>query len=298
MSGSVRGVAEQSPRLLDRLFPPRKHGLRHIVLAASASLTTDALRWLVAEDVMLTVSGQPGEAIGMFAHSPQGDMTAAALSARKAQWQSLLNSKGSFAIAKANIRAKFEASAQTIDPQHFLKRVQVANTVDEILICEGDHALAYWRALRPAFTLRFSDDVPAVWTRFEARASVAVKSKRRTNRHASTPANAMLNYAYAATLNRIIRELLAHDLDPAFGFLHAQKHGRASLAYDGLEIIRPAIDRAIVEYVQSHIFAKSDFPVTDMTVRCGRDVARDLLKIARAQDVRGAVGMIVLSIGS
>jgi hypothetical protein len=43
----------------ERLFPPRKHGLRHIVLATSAGLTTDALRWLVAEDVMLTVSGQP-----------------------------------------------------------------------------------------------------------------------------------------------------------------------------------------------------------------------------------------------
>ena len=152
--------------------------------------------------------------------------------------------------------------------------------------------------LRPAFAIQFSDDAPPAWKRFESRASGRWHASKRTNRHASTPANAMLNYAYAATLNRIIRELIAHDLDPAFGFLHCQKNGRASLAYDALEIIRPAIERAIVEYVQSHIFAKSDFPVMDMTIRCGRDVARDLLKIARAQDARGAVELIARLIAS
>jgi hypothetical protein len=51
-----------------------------------------------------------------------------------------------------------------------------------------------------------------------------------------------------------------------------------------LEILRPAIDRAVIEYVQSHIFAKSDFPVIDAIVRCGRNVARDLLKISQTQE--------------
>jgi CRISPR-associated protein Cas1 len=291
-------LAIRLPDGSERHFSPRKHGLQHVVLAVSASLTTDALRWLAAEDVMVTVCGRGGEAVGLFGYRPEADMTAAALAARRGQWRALLDRGRSFEAARAIIKSKFENSADTVASQAFVGRLDACNAVTETLIVEGDHALAYWRALGPSFTLEFSDAVPAVWTRFEARASVTLKSKRRTNRHASTPANAILNYTYGATLNRIIRELLARDLDPAFGFLHAPKHGRASLAYYVLEILRPAIDRAVIGYAKANIFAKRDFPIIEQTVRCGRDVARDLLKVAREQDARGAVELIVKLIGT
>jgi len=84
----------------------------------------------------------------------------------------------------------------------------------------------------------------------------------------------MLNYGYAIVLAQIIRALIARGLDPAFGFLHDDKPGRASLAYDVLELLRADVDRVVFEFIAMRTFVRADFVEDHERVRLGPDVAR------------------------
>src|SRR5215210_8198907 len=52
------------------------------------------------------------------------------------------------------------------------------------------------------------------------------------NRHANHPVNAMLNYAYAVLESQVRIATVAQGLDPAIGYLHVCRPGRAALVYD------------------------------------------------------------------
>src|SRR6516165_1235678 len=53
--------------------------------------------------------------------------------------------------------------------------------------------------------------------------------------------------------------LLAQGLDPGIGMVHADIDGRASLALDAIEAIRPHVEYWLFTYLQSTAFANRDF---------------------------------------
>jgi hypothetical protein len=53
--------------------------------------------------------------------------------------------------------------------------------------------------------------------------------------------------------------LLGAGLDPGIGVFHADKEGRASLAYDGLEAIRPHLEAWLLSFLAETRFSKRDF---------------------------------------
>jgi CRISPR/Cas system-associated endonuclease Cas1 len=57
-------------------------------------------------------------------------------------------------------------------------------------------------------------------------------------RGARHPVNALLNSAFAVTAGRLVGHLAAAGLSPAIGFLHVDKRGRWSLAWDAIEPLR------------------------------------------------------------
>jgi CRISPR/Cas system-associated endonuclease Cas1 len=75
------------------------------------------------------------------------------------------------------------------------------------------------------------------------------------------------------------------------GFLHSPKPGRASLAYDVLELHRAAITHAVFAYVQRRIFLRADFELTvDGIVWLSAPVAREVAILAlRAVPMADAV---------
>jgi CRISPR associated protein Cas1 len=73
------------------------------------------------------------------------------------------------------------------------------------------------------------------------------------------------------------------------GFLHSPKPGRASLAYDVLELHRAAITHAVFAYVQRRIFLRFELTV-DGIVWLSAPVAREVAILAlRAVPMADAV---------
>lgn len=82
----------------------------------------------------------------------------------------------------------------------------------------------------------------------------------RTRRPPLDPVNAMLSFAYTLLGNEIAGALETVGLDPAVGYLHTVRPGRASLALDLLEELRaPLADRFVVTQINLGIFTGKDF---------------------------------------
>lgn len=82
----------------------------------------------------------------------------------------------------------------------------------------------------------------------------------RNRRPPLDPVNAMLSFAYTLLGNEIAGALETVGLDPAVGYLHAVRPGRASLALDLLEELRaPLADRFVVKQINLGVFTKKDF---------------------------------------
>jgi hypothetical protein len=88
-----------------------------------------------------------------------------------------------------------------------------------------------------------------------------------------------LNRSYAVVAGRLSVELFARGAQLAIGYLHADKPGRFSLAYDALELLRPIIDEKVFDYVGKARFRMGDFLVAPSGKYAGEvRVAPELLK--------------------
>ena len=64
---------------------------------------------------------------------------------------------------------------------------------------------------------------------------------------------------FAVTAGRLAAYLAASGFAPAIGFLHADKRGRWSLAWDAIEPLRPAIEARVFRLIERERFDLSDF---------------------------------------
>lgn len=72
--------------------------------------------------------------------------------------------------------------------------------------------------------------------------------------------NALLSFLYAMLGHDCRSALEAHGLDPQVGFLHADRPGRASLALDLMEELRPVLaDRLVLSLINRRQLAPEDF---------------------------------------
>lgn len=82
----------------------------------------------------------------------------------------------------------------------------------------------------------------------------------RSRRPPLDPVNAMLSFAYTLLGNEIAGALETVGLDPAVGYLHTVRPGRASLALDLLEELRaPLADRFVVTQINLGFLQKKTF---------------------------------------
>ena len=98
----------------------------------------------------------------------------------------------------------------------------------QLLSTEGRAAQKYWQAIGKLLL------VDPGWP------------GRRTQ-GATDPFNSALNYGYGILYSQVERALILAGLDPYAGFLHVDRPGKASLAYDLIEEFRQtAVDRTVV----------------------------------------------------
>ena len=106
-----------------------------------------------------------------------------------------------------------------------------------------------------------------------------------SNRHATHPVNAMLNYAYGVLESQVRIATVAAGLDAALGHLHACHPGRVALVYDLMEPLRPLVDRLLVAFIQKTTFTYGDFlHANDGACRLHPQLARYVVATCRLLD--------------
>jgi CRISPR-associated protein Cas1 len=95
----------------------------------------------------------------------------------------------------------------------------------------------------------FSDLLPDGWT-----------MPGRRKRPPTDPVNALLSLGYTLLSHRVLAACQAWGLDPALGFFHQYRPGRASLACDLMEPFRvPAVDRLVLQKLAVKRYRQEDF---------------------------------------
>jgi CRISP-associated protein Cas1 len=127
-------------------------------------------------------------------------------------------------------------------------------SVQDVMAIEAQAARVSWGE---GITVRWrGGPVPSQWGRpWLARARIDTRAKR----HATHPVNAALNAVFSVTAGRLAACLSAQGAHPAIGYLHADKPGRFSLAYDAIEPLRPAIEASVFGFIRSNRFGVDDF---------------------------------------
>ena len=120
-------------------------------------------------------------------------------------------------------------------------KVAGAHTSSELRGIEGDAGRLHFGAVRAAL-----QDEPLTFN-------------LRTRRPPRDPVNAVLGFCYALTTTETAGAAETVGLDPQIGFLHRARSGRASLALDLVEEMRPVIDRFVVGVVRRKQLRPDDF---------------------------------------
>lgn len=145
------------------------------------------------------------------------------------------------------------------------RRTLVATEVDVLRGIEGEAAAVYFGVfdllLRPA--------------------DPAMRFRGRSRRPPLDRVNALLSFLYAMLGHDCRSALEAHGLDPQVGFLHTDRPGRAGLALDLMEELRPVLaDRLALSLINRGQLRPDDFVVEEAgTVRL-TDAARKVVLVA------------------
>jgi CRISPR-associated endonuclease Cas1 len=199
-------------------------------------------------------------------------------------------------VATQLIRAKLDASLDTLcslpaspTRDRSIVRVQRSRheldvlpppTIEALRLVEGRAALAYftcWETIPLRWKGTGRKPIPPEWHHAGLRQSFVSG----TNRHATHPVNAMLNYAYGVLEGQVRIAAVAAGLDPTIGYLHACRSGRVALVYDLMEPLRPQVDRMVLDFVQGRTFDPRDFVLTERGVcRLHPQLARTVAGLA------------------
>lgn len=154
------------------------------------------------------------------------------------------------------------------------RRTLIADGVDALRGLEGEAAFVYF-------------GVFASLVRVEG---AAFGFGGRSRRPPLDRMNALLSFLYAMLGHDCRSALEAHGLDPQVGFLHADRPGRASLALDLMEELRPVMaDRLALSLVNRRQLAADDFVVEEAGGVRLTDEARKRVLVAWQERKRDAL---------
>jgi CRISPR-associated endonuclease Cas1 len=249
-----------------RKLPPRI-----VVLDGDGSISFDVIAWLSRKQIPLVMLSWQGEVVSTVG-STEGPFDPAL---RAAQYAALTNGVG-IKLATQLIRGKVQGCQETLlafwrSPARDaglqkLQRVLIElettpPSFEALRMIEARAALAYflcWQEIPLQWTGIGRKPIPQEWHRAGLRQGLLSGS----NRHATHPVNAMLNYAYAALESQLRIATAARGLNPTIGYLHASFPNRLALIYDLMEPLRPQVDRLVLEFVRTNTLRPADFALT------------------------------------
>jgi CRISPR-associated endonuclease Cas1 len=263
---------------------------RILLLDGSGTLSFDVLSWLAMQSIPLARVKWNGEIATVASGSGfVGD-------AEKIRWQ--LETRADpvkrLEFAAALIAQKLAASIDTLTT-HFSPEREVRIAISqagrsisilqkkqftdlrEIMGIEGSCANTYfnaWQTITYDWKGIGKHPIPGDWYEVRGRTG-RTKGRGPTNRNATHPINALLNYAYAVRSAQLQLELIAQGYDPSVGLLHETQAGRSSYVLDMIEPLRPVVDAKILFMLKYHKLDSTDFIVrSDGVCRLSPQLAR------------------------
>lgn len=129
-----------------------------------------------------------------------------------------------------------------------ISRVETADSAERLRGIEGDAAAEYF----------------GVFNELILNSDGAFVFHGRSRRPPRDCVNALLSFAYALLANNCASALESVGLDPYVGFVHTDRPGRASLALDLMEELRPAFaDRFVLSCINNRVVSAQMFDKTD-----------------------------------
>jgi len=264
---------------------------RIVLVDGSGHVTLDALDWLAEQGTTLIRLKWDGQLISVVgAESYLYDTV-------KVDWQvvSRRDETARLAFAVPLIVAKAKASLFNLEnvlpPFHSKMRairvVEAAidglrkvppTSINELLTIEGRIAAIYfnsWRSLGLTWIGLTRHPIPDHWHGFRSRSALR-DVYTPSNRNATHPINAMLNYAYGMLEGHVRIGVLADGYDPIEGIMHSRAtRDRHSFVFDLMEPLRPVVDRAVLKLINEETFSGADFILQqDGVCRLGPELAR------------------------
>lgn len=271
------------PRTYRKIGVPR---IRHLIITGThGTFTSEAKAWLVsirATWVHIDTSGRRAETIGCNGgiHDPHRLRKQAMLREGFPYHATGLELSRSFRVRKlegqawnAEMLLGNETAAKNI--RACLDRLLVAPDIASIGGHEGDAAATYWEAWRGmAIPWKGGKPTQSHWLAYPGRKTLIpvidpdsdTDKTRDSNRGATDPVNAMLNYAYHQAEMECVIALRTHGLSPELGIDHADIRGRDSMALDLIECLRPSVDELILGLVGKRL-VRDQYLVSDGRVR-------------------------------
>ncbi|MBU1153785.1 CRISPR-associated endonuclease Cas1 [bacterium] len=220
--------------------------VKSIMITTSASISTDAIKFAMDNNIDIIFLDQFGEPYGRVWHSKLGSTTLirrrqleiaekeAGLDLAKEWITTKLDNQIEFLGRLANSRQeKSEKLAEYAERVTEIKAKlnSLTETIDEkrgtIMGLEGSASRAYFEALSFIMPDRF---------RFDGRSRNPAKDEF----------NCLLNYGYGVLYSMVEKACIIAGLDPYVGFIHTDNYNKLSLVFDLIELFRILADETVV----------------------------------------------------
>ncbi|MGB3907324.1 MAG: CRISPR-associated endonuclease Cas1, partial [Methanomethylovorans sp.] len=230
----------------DKVFEISADKVESILITTSATITTDAIKFAVENNIDIVFLDYFGDPYGRVWHSKLGSTTLI----RRRQLEVAEQKKG-FEMARGWIetkinnqidflkdlkknrpeqRAELDEYIGNIENMK-LQLLELHGTLDEkrgsIMGIEGMASRYYFDAL--------SFIMPEKW-----------KFEGRSRNPAVDGFNCLLNYGYGVLYSMVEKACIISGLDPYVGFMHTDNYNKKSLVFDLIEMYRIHADRTVV----------------------------------------------------
>lgn len=269
----------------DISLPPRI-----IMLDGSGSLSFDVITWLSEQSIPLIRIDWKGEVVSVIGGAGFAQIQ------ERVQWQTETRNIPSRRLEFSCdlIAAKLKASLKTLSeviPDNAARARAIARnemglaqlsarevqSIEDVRAIEANAAAAYfnaWKGLPLIWRTQWKYPVPDEWLTIGPRRSTGT-GRFATNRSASHPLNAVLNYAYAALRSQIHMECASEGYDPRRGIMHQDRDDTQAFVYDLIEPRRPIVDAAVLNFFLTTPLTGADFVLrADGVCRVGPQLAR------------------------
>ena len=179
----------------------------------------------------------------------------------------IYNSKWIVERAKRDYAIRLDTQKLKLKSQQLsacLKQVMQAGNLEQLRGIEGEAAKVYFSVFDDLILQQKED----------------FYFHERNRRPPLDNVNALLSFIYSLTANCCTSALEAVGLDPYVGFMHRDRPGRASLALDLMEELRPSLaDKFVLTLINKRIIGKEGFFTKENgTVEMKDEVRKQVLK--------------------